>query len=62
MEKTKDYLMTYSPIIDPTPYPDFFLIITKAMKDLYHKYARSIGFDFTYSMIRETAMAKGERI
>lgn len=37
------------------------MIITKEMKDLYLKTARSVGFDFTYSLIRETTLSSEGR-
>lgn len=39
-------------------YPDYLLISSEEMKKTYHKYARCIGFDFTYSLIRESPLTK----
>ena len=37
-------------------YPDYFIVITPSMKRTYLKHARSIGFDFTFSLIKETPL------
>ena len=36
--------------------PNVLLIVTPQMKELYHKYGHYIGFDLTFSLIKEKPM------
>ena len=44
------------------PYPDLLLIVTPGMKEMYLKYGRCVGFDFTFNMVREIPLkTKGKK-
>jgi hypothetical protein len=39
-------------------YPDYLLVISKQMKKCYLENGRSVGFDFTFSLIKDSPLSK----
>lgn len=53
--KKKKYFTYHEPekLSHNQGYPNILLVVTPSMKEMYLRYGRCIGFDFTFNMVRE---------